>query len=793
MPDLAARIVSFVDKPTYRPLKPKALAKRLGVSGPEYSAFRSTLKELVGEGRLHYGKGHTIQPARPHGTVAGVFRKAAGGFGFVRPHSDEPLIGQDIYIAAGDVRDASSGDEVLVRITKRPKGPDRKPAGQIIKVVERATHQFVGTYVERGGEGFVLVDGTTFNEPIYVGDPGAKGARPDDKVVFEMVRFPSPSMRGEGVITEVLGPRGEPGVDTLSVIRAYGLPDTFPPDVLREAREQAAAFDENDLDGRTDFTQTTVITIDPVDARDFDDGVSLAFDRKKKHWHLAVHIADVAHFAPHGSRLDREARNRGTSVYLPQRVLPMFPEIISNNLASLQEGRLRYVQSALMEFTEHGEFVHAEFARGAIRVAKRFTYEQVSALLQQHTGENKAEDGDTTLKSAAKKTEDGQGRKGKKKPHGPPEVADKHATPTRPAVAPLDPSSLPPGVFDMLRQMHTFAMGLRKRRFKRGALELNMPEAELEFDDQGRVTGAHFVPHDVSHQIIEEFMLAANEAVARRLEQAGVTFLRRTHAAPDPLKLEAFIEFVRGLGYQANARTPADRFQLQRVLAESAEKPERYAVHYALLRSLKQAEYSPVEEGHYALASQSYCHFTSPIRRYPDLTVHRLLTQLLRTGRAGSDATELVSLGEHCSFTERRADRAEAELIKIKLLAYMETRIGMELDIIITGVEEYGFFGQAEKLPVEGLVHVSSLTDDYYHHDEATHSLTGTRTKRRFRLGDVVKVKVARVDVIRRQLDFRLADLPEPRARRDEGQRTHRRPAPSYGRRLRRGAEDEDE
>jgi ribonuclease R len=302
--------------------------------------------------------------------------------------------------------------------------------------------------------------------------------------------------------------------------------------------------------------------------------------------------------------------------------------------------------------------------------------------------------------------------------------------------------------------MRDLAMILRRRRLRRGALELNMPEAELEFDEQGRVTGAHFVKHDVSHEIIEEFMLAANEAVAEHLAALGVPFLRRVHPAPEPTKLEAFADFARSLGYKMERHL--DRFALQRVLEKATNKPEAYAVHYALLRSLKQAAYSPEAEGHYALASDTYCHFTSPIRRYPDLTIHRVLGQWLRTGRAGSDETELAALGEHCSKTERRAEIAERELIKTKLLTYLSERLGLEMEVVITGVADYGFFASAEQLPIDGLVHISTLTEDYYYFDEATHSLIGRRSKRRYRLGDTVRVEVVRVDLQRRQLDFRV-------------------------------------
>jgi ribonuclease R len=289
-----------------------------------------------------------------------------------------------------------------------------------------------------------------------------------------------------------------------------------------------------------------------------------------------------------------------------------------------------------------------------------------------------------------------------------------------------------------------------------------MPEVDLEYDDQGRVSGAHYAVHDVSHQLIEEFMLAANEAVAEHLSDQDVAFLRRVHPAPEPNKLQAFADFARTLGYRIDLSR--DRFALQRVLEQSADKPDVYAVHYALLRSLKQAVYSPEQEGHYALAIEDYCHFTSPIRRYPDLSVHRLLQQWLERGKVGSDETELAALGEHCSKMERRAETAERELIKLKLLTYLSERIGMELEVIVTGVADYGFFGQAEELPVEGRVHVSTLTDDFYYYSEETHSLIGQRTGRRYRLGDRVRVTVVRVDIQRRQLDFRVV----PRSRRKE-------------------------
>jgi ribonuclease R len=718
MPSFEEMILAAVARRGYHPLKPKALARKLGVPAPQYPVFRQALRDLLKQGRLELGRNHAVRATPPHGTVTGTFRRTSTGLGFVRPHFVEGQSAAEIRISEENTRDAASGDSVLVKITRKPNRPDMNPVGEILRVLERATRQFVGTYFERDDQGLVRVDGTVFAHSIYVGDPGAKGVRPGDKVVFEMLRFPTPDDRGEGVITEVLGPRGQPGVDTLSIIRAYGLPDEFPEDAKEEAREAAAAFREDDLDGREDFTGDLVITIDPADARDFDDAVSVTRDSASGHWQLSVHIADVGHYAPPGGALDREARKRATSVYLPQRVLPMFPEVISNHLASLQQDRLRYVKSVVIDFTPEGQKTGVRFANGVIRNRRRFSYEQVLALLE--------------------------------------------------APAPPAPAVCHPEIYAMLLRMRELAMILRGRRLRRGALELVMPEVALEYDEQGRVTGGHFRSHDISHQIIEEFMLAANEAVAEHLTSLGVAFLRRVHPDPDPHKLEAFADFARSLGYKMKSHL--DRFALQRILERSAGRPEMHAVHYALLRSLKQAVYSPEESGHYALASTHYCHFTSPIRRYPDLTVHRLLGQWLRTGSAGSDEAELMALGEHCSKMERRAEAAERELVKLKLLTYLEERLGLELEVVITGVADYGFFAQAETLPVEGLVHVSTLSDDFYYYEEATHSLIGRRTNRRYRLGDKVQVNVVRVDLQRRQLDFRVARRgPRPTSPPEDG------------------------
>ncbi|MFM7207340.1 MAG: ribonuclease R [Planctomycetaceae bacterium] len=672
--------------------------------------------------------------------MVGVFRRAAAGYGFVRP-LDAPAGDRsaDVHVAAVSALDAVSGDTVRVRITKARDVGRPGLAGEIVEVVARRTTRFVGSYFEAAGQGWVQVDGTGFARPVAVGDPGAKGVHRNDKVVVEMVRFPTHLRDGEGVVVEVLGKPGDVGVDTQTVIHEFGLPGPFPTEVLDDARVQAGRFDESIPPGRRDLTDRVIVTIDPVDARDFDDAISL--ERVERgHWLLGVHIADVAHFVREGSPLDQEARNRGTSVYLPDRVIPMIPEIVSNNLASLQPGKVRYAQTCWIEFTPDGVPVHAAVEPTAIRSRRRFTYEEVDVFL---------------------------------------------ADPDTAAV------EMPPEVRALLGRMRDLARILRGRRIARGSLQLEMPEVKIDLDRDGRVSGAHVVENTESHQIIEEFMLAANEAVASALKAAEAPFLRRIHAAPDPRKLRQLTEFVSELGFEVDSLE--SRFELQRLLDMARGTPEEHAVHYAVLRSLTRAAYGPQDEGHYALASDCYCHFTSPIRRYPDLTIHRAVEAVARGRRVPFEG--LLQLGGDCSDLERRAETAERELVKLKLLNFLTSRIGMELDAVVTGVEPFGLFVQGLGLPAEGLVPLDTLPDDAYRYDRASHTLAGRRAGQTFRLGDRVRVAVARVDTDRRELDFRLvgrgrrakAGMRDRRSPTGTGRRGHpkRKPAGKASKRRR--------
>ena len=705
MSEFAERVLKVVSEAGYTPISLKAMARRMEISAEDLAEFRTQVKALIKQGKLDLGRDKTLRKPDHKGAIIGLFRRSSRGFGFVRPHPATSRADQ-IYISPQAAGDASSGDEVVVKITKRPQRPGMNVEGRIVQILARASSLFVGTYFEDGAAGYVKIDGTTFHAPIFVGDPGAKGARPGDKVALEIVRYPTPAMEGEGVITELLGQRGAPGVDTLSVIRGFNIPDTFEDDALEEARHLARAFSEDEIGERLDLRKTLTVTIDPATARDFDDAISLSRD-ERGYWSLGVHIADVSYFVRPSSALDRSARQRGTSVYLPDRVIPMLPEVLSNSLASLQAQRTRYTVSALLEFHPDGYLTARKFARSAICVDHRFTYEEAMAVLREPEGA--------------------------------------HPSVTEPVRA-------------MLALMLELAMLLRRRRFARGALELNLPEIEIELGESGHVKGAHLAVNDQSHQLIEEFMLAANEAVAAFLTEHNVPFLRRMHADPEPHKLDEFAEFARSLGLKLDL--PQSRFELQRILAETAGKPEEYAVHYGLLRSMKQAIYTPQHEGHYALASEDYCHFTSPIRRYPDLQVHRQLAALLEGKKPRGNADELSVLGEHCTRTERRAEAAERELIRIKLLCHLERRIGEAFHAIVVGVEDFGLFCRLVELPVEGLVHVTSLADDFYYLEAGTHTLVGRRSGRRHRLGDRTEVRVSHVDVDRRELDLVLSSTP---------------------------------
>jgi len=720
------KVLQHLKSHHYRPMKLRRLARFFDVTEEDYAEFRALIKRMLRDGEIAAPAGRLRLPReeRPRRgrarTVEGRFSLSARGFGFVEPDAkDGPTAGEDLFIPPDETLGAVTGDTVLAEVAGKGS---RGYYGRVVEIRERGQTRFVGTYYVAETGPIVRPDGGVLLQDFAVPDASSAGVRPKDKVVFEVLKYALRGEPGEAVIVEVLGKRGDPGVDTLAVIRQFDLSDEFPDAALDNARRAADRLNDAATEGRRDLTAETIITIDPEDARDFDDAISLT-EHDDGSATLGVHIADVAHFVEPGSPLDEEARERGTSVYLPTTVLPMLPEVLSNGVCSLQEGRTRLTKSVFITLASDGEPGRVALANSFIKIHKRLTYKQASAALAGQT-------------------------------HG-----------------------LEPQVVGLLQAMDRLARRLLERRRRLGYLELDLPEVDLEFNDDGRVVAAHPEDTSFSHRIIEMFMVEANEAVARELDRAGPAYIRRIHPEPDDEAAEELKAYAKSVGYRL--KNPRSRHDLQRLLAAVRGKPEAYGVHLAVLRSLQKAEYSIEKEEHFALGSEAYCHFTSPIRRYPDLTVHRLVDEVARASakrrrggrrkkaparRGKADGAALAQVAAHCSRTERRAEAAERELVKIKLLEFLQGRIGETFTGIVTGVQAFGAFVENPDLLIDGLVHISSLSDDRYRFDRRRLALVGEGTGRELRIGSTLQVRIAGVDIARRQLDLEPVE-PERRRR----------------------------
>ena len=702
--ELADRLMRLVVSPDYRPSKPKQISSQLKLDSDGFRELRRVIKQLVLEGRLIYGSNHLVfsvgSIGGPSDRLRGSFRRAmGGGFGFVRPNhaeadADAP---EDIFVPPGATGGALEGDLVEIKVRPSRKGGNE---GEVVEVLERARRQFTGTFQFVDGKPAVLLDGTPYKQPVSVGDVRGLPLEKEDKVFVEMVEFPGDDgLGGEAVILERLGSSNNPAIDTMSIMRQYALPEEFPEKVLDEARKQADAFNDDVVpEDRKDLTKLLTITIDPFDARDFDDAISL--EREEGRWRLWVHIADVSHFVPLGSPIDEEAKKRATSVYLPDRVVPMIPEIISNHLASLQPDKMRMVKTVEIEMLDDLTITHTEVHNAAIHSDLRLNYEQVDQFLA-----------------------------------APYSFRDKWGS----------------EVCDLLTHMHDLAMKIRKARFKGGALSMDMPDIKLDLDKSGKVKGAHRVEHTESHQIIEEFMLAANQAVATWLDDLKLNFLHRIHPPPERRKLRQLGSFVKDLGIKLT--TLESRFEIQYVLDQVSGTPLEDAVNFAVLKSMNKAVYGPQPEGHYALDFEHYCHFTSPIRRYPDLTVHRLVQNLIDKKKTPDDPfPSLVKLGHHCSDMERNAAQAERELIELKLLHFLKKHIGEKMEAVISRVFADGIHARCVKLPVDGFIPITSLPNDKYRYERRGQIISGFKDGNRFRLGDLLVVTIEKVDLLERQL-----------------------------------------
>jgi len=707
--NIRERVMALLQAPDYRPRDRNEIAQALQAKGRDRVNVRQTLREMEHSGQIvRIRKNRYVLPTEAD-LLTGKLSIHQAGFGFLVPEkSGEP----DIFVAAENTGTAMNGDRVVVRISRdvpQRRAKDRLRAeGRVIRILERARDTIVGTLQHSKNFYYVVPDDPRIVHDVYVQLPKNRPAKVGDKVVVRLEEWQSRHVNPEGEIIEILGSATAPGIDMLSIIRKYGLPTEFPKAVLDEANRIPKTVEQRMIDGREDLRDKFIVTIDPDDARDFDDAIDVERIGNQG-WRLGVHIADVSAYVTPDSALDREARRRGNSVYLPDRVIPMLPERLSNGVCSLNPDVDRLTFSVFIEFDKNGRAKSGRFARTVIRSAKRLTYKEAYELLRKPESGNPRDQG---------------------------EIAER------------------------LHTAWELASLLRRKRFEHGSLDLDFPEVKVYVDPNGKPIRLERVDNDESHQLIEEFMLAANEAVARELRHRSIPTIYRVHEDPDPEKLGEYREFILSFGY--NVGDLSHRKEVQRFLASIRGKPEEQALKIGLLKSLKRARYVAQPLGHYGLAKANYLHFTSPIRRYADLVVHRTLAERNLLRRSKIDIGQIESIAGHISDTERNAADAEIESVRLKKLQFfqqqLEERNPQVFRAAIMDVRNYGLVVELPDALVTGLVHVSTLSDDFYRFDAAQRRLIGRRTNRRYRIGDEVRVFVARVDTFKQQIDFAIAD-----------------------------------
>lgn len=703
--DIRTRILGLVAD---RALNKVEISKSLDLPVHQRAKLRELLREMEVDGEVaRIRKDRYVLPKDADLVTGNIQFHASGAAHVLGEKAGEP----DLYISGENTFTAMHGDRVVARLITENAHPAKKPGfagkqprreGRVIRILERANETIVGTLQKSRNFYFVVADDPRFVHNLYVPEPAPPlAAGIGDKVVAHLDTWPSRHVNPEGHIVEVLGPAGGPGVDLLSIVRKYRLPGSFPQQVIREAESLPPEIDAEELERREDLRGRFILTIDPDDARDFDDAVEV--ERTDSGWSVGIHIADVAHFVRPKSGLDREAISRGNSVYLPDRVIPMLPEALSNGLCSLRPGEDHLTFSVFAEINRKGKVHSARFARTVIRSAARLTYKEAFVLLSR-----------------------------------PPEDT-------------------------LTRKLHVaweLASLLRRQRFAAGSLDLEFPEVKVWLDAQGRASRLEKIENDISHQLVEELMLLANELVARELMQRRQPSLFRVHEKPDPEKLLEFRETA--LLHGVRCGDLSHRPELQKLLASLRGKPQEYAIKLGLLKSLKRARYAPEPLGHYGLNKSNYTHFTSPIRRYSDLVVHRALGQMLGLSKRGPDSSALASVAEHLSTTERVAADAEKDSVKLKKLEYFQDqasyrRVGEAFSARIIEVRNYGLLIELPDFLMTGLIHVSSLDGDFFVLDAPRARLVGRRSGRIFQVGDDIQVHVARVDVFKQQVDFRPA------------------------------------
>jgi ribonuclease R len=682
------------------PLKPKEIARELDIGNDEYGALKDRLKSLEADGTLYRVKGNRYAIPEKINLAVGRLSVIRSGDGFVVPRDPAD---EDVFVPSSKHETAMDGDQVVVRIEGRPRG--RNPTGRVIKILERAHPTVVGTFRSGRKLNYVEPRDQKMNRDILIPMGEENGARDGDVVVVEVVHYGDRKLNPMGEVDTVLGPMDKPGVDVLAILHGHGLPQKFPPAVEAAAQIVAErAGRPGPEEGRVDRRDLHVFTIDPSDAKDHDDALSVV-PAKNGLWEVGIHIADVSAYVAHGAALDVEALHRGTSVYLVDQVVPMLPHTLSSDLCSLRPDEDRYAVSLFATLDGDGRVVASRFERTLIRSRHRLSYEEVEEVLSG----NASVDAETDE-----------------------------------AVGTLD----------------RIARQLRRRRAERGSIDFDLPEARVILDDEGEPVDIQRVVRLDSHRLIEDFMLLANQVVAREAARKKLPVLHRVHESPTLERMEKLRGFLASVGQTLPEREIRPR-DLQKVLDRVEGRPEEDLISTVILRSMQRARYETESLGHFGLAAEHYAHFTSPIRRYPDLVTHRVVIRALIEGEPVPESwggEELESTAEWCSVRERAAAEAERDSVELKKIEYMERHLGDRFEGTVSGVTAFGFFVLLDEVFVEGLVHVNSLEDDYYEFREEEYSLVGSRKGRRFRLGDRVRVEVARLDREERHVDFALLE-----------------------------------
>jgi ribonuclease R len=692
-----SRIIRLLKHTDYKPLKLAHLARALGVNADGYPQFKEAFDQLQKAGGVVIGARSLVSLPPMSGQIIGTFRANPKGFGFVIPL--EPNSHGDLFIPAKATAGAVTGDTVSAKVLKRGKRAGQmRLSGKIVDILERTQSKIVGTLFKRPDGWIVQPDGGAFTEPICIDDVTAKGAKQKDKVVVEILTWPTEKYLARGVITELLGRAGQYETEIKSIIHQYHLPGEFAEDCLEQSRKAAKQFDAAHAVDREDITDKVVITIDPPTAKDFDDAISLTKD-KSGNFTLGVHIADVSNFIKPGSALDIEAADRGNSTYLPGWTIPMLPEILSNGICSLQPNQKRFCKSVYLTYDKDANVTSRRFANSLVCSTQRLTYLQADKII-----------------------------KGSKK-------------------------GTTPEVIELLKNMESLSRLIEQRRRKNGMLELDMPEVELIMDKAGQITDARPADDCYPHTIIEMFMVEANEAVASIIDKRNVPLMRRIHPEPNALSLQNLSKLVKAFGISI-PKTP-DRFAIQGLLASVDGADCSMAINLMVLRSLERAQYSSLNMGHFALASRHYCHFTSPIRRYADLLIHRQLQCYLENNLdASSVGVDLSEVGKHITFTEQRSQDAERELKNVLILLMLSKRIGSELDCLVSGIAGFGIFVQSKRFGIEGLIQMDDLPGDVWKYDQKNQCVVGQHSGQMIRLGRPIKVKIVSVNIPARQLNI---------------------------------------